>query len=142
MIATAKATKIVDAPGERVWSAIKSIGGLERWFPIIASCRVEGEGVGAIRILGLVDGSEMRDRVLEIADAERRFRYDRFKLPFPVENYQGTVEVRDRADQGSVVVWKTQFEVAADKKDGLVALIESALSDGLDGLEQELMFRT
>ncbi len=142
MIATAKATKIVDAPGEKVWSAIKSIGGLDRWFPIIASCRVEGAGAGAIRILGLVDGGEMRDRVLEIADAERRFRYDRFELPFPVENYQGTVEVRERSDQRSDVVWRTQFEVAADKKDALVALIENALSDGLDGLERELRHRT
>jgi uncharacterized protein YndB with AHSA1/START domain len=138
MIATAKVTKIVDAPGEKVWSAIKSIGGLDRWFPIIASCRVEGAGVGAIRILGLVDGGEMRDRVLEIADAERRFRYDRFELPFPVENYLGTVEVRDRPDQRSDVVWKIQFDVAAHQKDDLVAFIESALSDGLDGLEREL----
>ena len=75
MRATTNVTKIVDAPVEKVWLAIRSIDGLDRWFPIIDSCRVEGEGVDAIRILGLVGGGYMRDRILEIAEAQRRFRY-------------------------------------------------------------------
>ncbi len=138
MLATANVTKIVDAPVEKVWLAIRSIDGLDRWFPIIDSCRVDGQGVGAIRTVGLVGGGEMRDRVVEIADAERRFRYERFELPFPVENYRGIVEARGRADHRSEIVWGIQFEVAAEKRDELVAFIEGAISDGIDGLEQEL----
>ena len=138
MLATANVTKIVDAPVEKVWLAIRSIGGLDRWFPMMDSCRVEGQGVGAIRTLCLVGGGEMRDRIGEIADAERRFRYERFELPLPVENYQGTVEARGRADHRSEIFWGIQFEVAAEKRDELVAFIEAALSDGIDGLEQEL----
>lgn len=101
-------------------------------------CRVDGQGVGAIRTVGLVGGGEMRDRVVEIADAERRFRYERFELPFPGENYRGMVEARGRADHRSEIVWGIQFEVAAEKRDELVAFIEGAISDGIDGLEQEL----
>ncbi len=138
MLATANVTKIVDAPVEKVWLAIRSIDGLDRWFPIIDSCRVDGQGVGAIRTMGLVGGGEMRDRVVEIADAERRFRYERFELPFPVENYRGIVEARGRADHRSEIVWGIQFEVAAEKRGELVAFIEGAISDGIDGLEQEL----
>jgi hypothetical protein len=122
--------------------AIRSIDGLDRWFPIIDSCRVEGEGVDAIRILGLVGGGYMRDRILEIAEAQRRFRYERFELPFPVENYLGTVEVLERADLRSDVIWSIEFDVADDEKDELVAFIESALSDGVDGLERELRHGT
>ncbi len=138
MLATANVTKTVDAPVEKVWLAIRSIDGLDRWFPIIDSCRVDGQGVGAIRTMGLVGGGEMRDRVVEIADAERRFRYERFELPFPVENYRGIVEARGRADHRSEIVWGIQFEVAAEKRGELVAFIEGAISDGIDGLEQEL----
>lgn len=138
MLATANVTKIVDAPVEKVWLAIRSIDGLDRWFPIIDSCRVDGQGVGAIRTVGLVGGGEMRDRVVEIADAERRFRYERFELPFPGENYRGMVEARGRADHRSEIVWGIQFEVAAEKRDELVAFIEGAISDGIDGFEQEL----
>ena len=142
MRATTNVTKIVDAPVEIVWLAIRSIDGLDRWFPIIDSCRVEGEGVDAIRILGLVGGGYMRDRILEIAEAQRRFRYERFELPFPVENYLGTVEVLERADLRSDVIWSIEFDVADDEKDELVAFIESALSDGVDGLERELRHGT
>jgi hypothetical protein len=142
MRAAANVTKIVDAPVEKVWLAIRSIDGLDRWFPIIDSCRVEGEGVDAIRILGPVGGGYMRDRILEIAEAQRRFRYERFELPFPVENYLGTVDVLERADLRSDVIWRIEFDVADDEKDDLVAFIESALSDGVDGLERELRHRT
>ncbi len=138
MIATANVTKIVNSPGSKVWLAIRSIGGLDRWFPVIGTCRVEGEGIGAIRILGLAGGGEMRDRVLEIADTERRFRYQRFQSPFPVENYIGTVEVRDAGGERSELSWTVQIEVEAGKKDEFVAFLESALSDGIDGLEWDL----
>lgn len=139
MLATVNVTKVVDAPVEKIWLAIRSIDGLDRWFPIIESRRVDGrQGVGAIRTLRLVGGGEMRDRIVEIADTERRFRYERFELPFPVENYRGTVEARGRADHRSDVIWRVQFEVAAEKRDELVALIEGALSDGIDGLGRAL----
>jgi hypothetical protein len=138
MLATANVAKIVDAPVDKVWVAIRSIGGLDRWFPVIDSCRVDGQGVGAIRTLGLVGGGEMRDRIVEIDEAGRRFRYERFELPFPVENYRGMVEARGRGDHRSEIVWEIQFEVAAEKRGDLVAFIEGAISDGIDGLEQEL----
>lgn len=138
MIGTATVTKIIDAPSDKVWAAIRSIGGLDRWFPVINSCRVEGEGVGAVRILGLADGGEMRDRLLEIDDAERRVRYQRFQSPFPVESYIGTVEVREKLDRRSEVSWNVQIEVAADKVDDLAAFLETALSDGIDGLERDI----
>jgi hypothetical protein len=48
-------TKTIASPSDQVWAAISSIGGLDRWFPIISSCRVEG--VGAIRMLTLADES-------------------------------------------------------------------------------------
>jgi hypothetical protein len=44
--------------------------GLDRWFPVIESCRVEGQGVGAIGILGLGNSGEMRDRIEEIDDQD------------------------------------------------------------------------
>ena len=137
MNATATAAKTVDAPSDRVWDAIRSIGGLDRWFPVINSCRVEGRGVGAVWIMDLGDGGEIRDRVIEVDDARHRFRYDRFISPFPVASYIGTVTVRDEGGR-SDVVWQVEIEVAPEQKDGLVAFLEKALSDGVDGLEREL----
>lgn len=56
MIDNSNIAQTIDAPSDKVWAAIRAIDGLDRWFPVIATCRVEGEGVGAIRFLELSDG--------------------------------------------------------------------------------------
>ncbi|PWB80483.1 MAG: polyketide cyclase [Methylocystaceae bacterium] len=138
MMETIVVTKTIGAPVEKVWSAIRAIDGLDRWFPVIETSRVEGEGVGATRVLGLADGGELHDRVLEIADAERRFRYERFRSPFPVESYLGTVQVRDAGHGRSDVSWTVVIEAADDVAPGLAEFLHAALSDGIDGLEKDL----
>lgn len=74
--------------------AIEDIGGLDRWFPIIDACRVEGEGEGALQMMTLAGGAgEMCDRIIEVAPRERRLRYHRTHLPFPISDYFGVVEI-------------------------------------------------
>lgn len=138
MTETIIVTKTIAAPVEKVWSALRAIGGLDRWFPVIATSRVEGEGVGAVRILGLADGGELHDRVLEIDDAGRRFRYERFHSPFPVRSYLGAVDVRDAGEGRSAVTWTVVIDAAEDVAPGLAEFLRGALSDGIDGLERDL----
>jgi carbon monoxide dehydrogenase subunit G len=138
MLEKINVTKTINVPGDKVWRAISGIGGLDRWFPVIASCRVEGEGVGAIRVLGLADGGEIKDRVEEIDHQERRFRYVRTVSPFPVTKYVGTVEVRDADGGGSEVSWTVEIDVAAEARGELAGFLKDALSAGISGIEQDL----
>jgi len=131
-------TKTIDGPPETAWSAVRSIASLDRWFPVIATSRVEGTGVGATRVLGLAEGGELHDRILEIDDAQRRFRYERFHSPFPVQSYLGTVEVRDAVERRSEISWTVVIEAAPDVTPGLAEFLRSALSDGIKGLERDL----
>jgi hypothetical protein len=55
-----------------------------------------------------------------------------------VEKYLGTVEVRDAGDGLSEISWSVQLDADASKKDELADLIESAISDGIDGLARDL----
>lgn len=138
MLETLNVTKSISVASEKAWQAIASIGGLDRWFPIISDCRVEGAGVGAIRILTLTDGAEMRDRVLEIDPAAKCFRYERTHSPFPVSKYLGTVEVKDKTGSASELSWTLQIDVAEEAREQLVLLLKQALSDGISGLEKDL----
>ena len=49
MIEQINVTKILTVNADQAWAAISAIGGLDRWFPIIADCSVLGAGVGATR---------------------------------------------------------------------------------------------
>lgn len=135
---TVNITKRIDAPADRVFAAIAAIGGLDRWFPIISACHVEGEGVGATRIMTLADGARMRDRITEIDAAARRLRYERPEHPFPVANYRGAVEVSDDGEDSAVLSWTVRFDIADERRDEMLRLIEMAISDGVDGLKAEL----
>jgi hypothetical protein len=138
MIDTVDVARTIDVSSGKAWAVIRAIGGLERWFPVIATCRVEGEGVGAIRILGLGDGGEIRDRILEIDDATRRLRYLRIQHPFPVRSYEGTVVVRDVGNGRSELVWSVAIDVDEEAHAAVAAFLREALSDGLAGLDADL----
>jgi uncharacterized protein YndB with AHSA1/START domain len=138
MIETIEIVRTIGAPSVEAWTAIRATGGLDRWFPVIATCHVEGEGVGAIRTLGLAQGGEMKDRVEEIDDDARRFRYSRVHHPLPATTYKGTVVVRDVAGGKAEVTWSVEIDVEAEARDEVVAFIRAALSDGIAGLENDL----
>ncbi len=141
MIETVKVNKTITVPAERLWSAIANIDGLERWFPVIASCNVVGSGVGAKRILTLTGGGEMIDIIQLIDHQHRRLQYLRTVLPFPVSHYLGTVAVKV-APEGSEICWMVEIDVHKDQRGELLGFLRQALTDGVAGLARELLTST
>ncbi|AMK77985.1 polyketide cyclase/dehydrase/lipid transport protein [Methylomonas methanica] len=138
MLKTVNVSKTMPIPAETVWSAIAGIGGLERWFPVIAACRVQGDGVGALRVLTLAAGGEMTDRIELIDHDRRRFRYNRIESPFPVNRYLGTVDVAETVDGRTVVEWVVDIEAEAESRE-LLEFVRQAITDGVAGLERDLL---
>ena len=123
---------------DKAWEAISKIGRLDVWFPSIATCRVEGDGVGAHRYMTLHRGGDITDRILEIDPAKRRLTYQRVRSPFPVTSYKGTVEVFESFDSRAVVVWTVDFE--SDPKDSatVAEALRAGIGAGVDGMEKDL----
>lgn len=138
MIEQLNVTKIITANADQAWAAISSIGGLDRWFPIITSCSVSGTGEGATRIMTLAEGATIKDRIETIDHQCKRFRYTRTESPFPVQSYLGTVVVRKVTGDATEVSWTVEIDVQEDQRDALVELLRNALADGIQGLEQDL----
>jgi len=130
--------RTIAAPAGATWAAVRAIDGLDRWFPVISSCRVDGIGVGALRVLGLEGGGELHDRVEEIDDEARRFRYLRIEHPFPVTRYVGTVEVQAVGAARAEVTWTIDVEVEASAWTELSKFLFGAITDGLAGLAAEM----
>ncbi len=140
MIETVNVTKIIALPSDKAWQAIAQIGGLERWFPVITDCQVLDSGVGATRIMTLTSGEEIIDRIEAIDHQTRRFQYDRIKSPFPVNRYLGTVDVCKIGPDSSEISWSVEIDVDEDQRAELTGFIKQALSEGIDGLERDLLF--
>ncbi len=131
-------TKKLNVPVDVVWAAIRKIGRLDVWFPIIEMCRVEGEGVGALRYMTVAGGGDINDTIAEIDDLNMRLVYLRPMSPFPVTYYKGTVEVFKSYDGLAVVVWTIDFESAPENSISVAELVKGAISDGIDGMEKDL----
>lgn len=131
-------TKKLSVPVDVVWKAIREIGRLDAWFPIIATCQVYGEGVGAERQMTLTGGGQIRDTIEEIDDRKRKLVYLRPASPFPVTHYKGTVEVFESYDGLGVVAWTIDFESKPEDAASVAELVRSAIGDGIDGMEQDL----
>ncbi len=132
-------TKKLNVPVDVVWKAIRQVGRLDVWFPIIASCQVHGEGVGAERYMTLTGGGEIRDTIEEIDDSKRKLVYLRPVSPFPVTYYKGTVEVFESYDGLGVVVWTIDFESKPEDAATVAELVRGAISDGIDGMAKDLL---
>jgi Polyketide cyclase / dehydrase and lipid transport. len=137
MLATITVTESLPASAELAWAAIRAIGGLDRWFPIIDQCLVDGEGIGATRKLVLAEGGYMLDVVELLDDAAKRFGYHRIELPFPVTDYHGTVAISAIDQHRSQIIWTVVF-IMATSDDALQDFIRQALTDGIQGLANEL----
>jgi hypothetical protein len=132
-------TRKLAVPAEKAWQAIRGVGRLDVWFPIIETCRVEGEGPGARRYMTIVDGGgEIHDTIESIDDDTRRLVYSRPVSPFPVSSYKGTVEVFTSYDGLAVVVWTIDFESRPEDAAAVAELVHGAIGAGLDGMEKDL----
>jgi hypothetical protein len=133
-------SKKLAVPAELVWNAIRNIGRLDVWFPLLETCRVEGSGVGALRYMTIINnGGEIKDSIEEIDDVNRRLVYLRPVSPFPVSYYQGTVEVFQSYDGFGVVVWTIDFEAKPEDATAVAELVHSAISAGIAGMETDLL---
>jgi len=133
-------TKKLGVPADKTWRAIRGIGRLDVWFPIIETCRVEGEGPGARRYMTIVNGGGAIEDVVEsIDDGARRLVYLRPVSPFPVSSYKGTVEVFTSYDGLAVVAWTIDFESRPEDATAVAELVHGAIGAGLDGMEKDLL---
>ena len=138
MLTKISITKKIAVPSGRAWVAISRIGRLDVWFPSIASCRVEGDGVGAHRYMTLHRGGDITDRILAIDPAKRRLIYQRVRSPFPVTSYKGTVEVFESFDSRAVVVWTVDFESEPKDSATVAEALRAGIGAGVDGMEKDL----
>lgn len=138
MLTKQSITKKLNVPADIVWEAIRKIGRLNVWFPFIETCRVEGEGPGALRYMTVAGGGDIKDTIEEIDDVNMKLIYLRPLSPFPVTYYKGTVEVFKSYDGLGVVAWTIDFDSRPEDAASVAELVHSAISEGINGMEKDL----
>lgn len=112
---------VIDAPVEKVWSAIRDFHNLS-WAPnVVTSAEKVGEtggqDVGAVRVLNGV----FRETLLTFDAEDRTFSYSIDDGPSPVaqgevQDYVGRVQVRPVTEGGGTFVeWSSRWQEGSDE---------------------------
>ena len=110
---------------DTVWKELADYGGIGAWAPGVASCKLVGSGVGAVRHVEMPGGAVMEERLEALDDATTTLSYSIIGGPLPVENYLATIKVSANGS-GSRVDWGATF----DAPDGVPA---DAIASGVEG---------
>jgi len=130
-VQTVAASVELRATPEEVWSAIGQFG--SAWHPLVARVAVAGTGVGQLRVLENVDGTKLVERLDEVDQARRLYRYTNV-AGIAAGHCTGTLEVK--ADGGgSVVDWRVHYLADMQPDIAVRTHLSTLLKTGLQGLK-------
>jgi Polyketide cyclase / dehydrase and lipid transport len=136
MLSVEEATEVmVDA--DRLWKRVSDFGTAPRWHPQVSGVTViDGPG-GRTRLLQFKTGGEQLERLQDVDDAHKVYRYSVERTTLPVQDFTGELRVEAAAGDTSRIVWTAHF-MLADEGDGrTIEAIRHFLHDGAVGIEAE-----
>ena len=114
MVKVVKST-VLEAPVEAVWDVLRDFNGHDQWHPAVADSEIEraqpSDRVGCVRRFHLNDGSELREQLLTLSDADMAFSYCLLDTPIPLLNYVAHVRLAPVTDTDwTFWHWESRFD--------------------------------
>ena len=105
-------------PVEAVWAVLRDFNGHDQWHPAVADSHIErgysSDKIGCVRRFHLVDGSELREQLLTLSDADMAFSYCLMETPVPLLNYVAHVRLAPVTDGDRTFWhWQCRFDTPA-----------------------------
>jgi hypothetical protein len=143
MVKVTKST-ILEAPVETVWEVLRDFNGHDQWHPIVADSVIEkgwpSDRVGCVRRFHLQDGSELRELLLTLSDADMAFSYCLLDTPVPLLNYVAHVRLAPVTD-GDMTFWhwESRFDTPEGREAELKEMVaENVYQGGFDAIRAHL----
>ncbi|WP_420392262.1 SRPBCC family protein [Acuticoccus sp.] len=135
---------VIDAPPEAVWEVVRDFNGHDAWTPAVTDSAMERgaptDRVSGVRRFHLADGSELREQLLTLSDADMTLSYCLLDTPIPLFNYVAHVRLLPVTD-GDMTFWQWQsrFDTPAGRERELAHLVrEDIYTSAMNGLRERL----
>lgn len=129
---TIRNTVTINATPEEVWAVLSDMPATRQWLPGVVAARMDGD----LRVCTMADGQEVHERISDVSDDARRFRFAHIRVPLPVRDSGGTFTVTAGTTAAtSDVDLETTFEpLDPTSADQLAAGVRVAFQQSLDSL--------
>lgn len=126
---------VIEAPVETVWGVLRDFNGHDRWHPAVAESQIErgqtSDRVGCVRRFRLQDGSELRERLLTLSDADMAFSYCLLETPIPLLNYVAHVRLAPVTDADHTFWhWESRFDTPVGRETELARMVGENIYEG------------
>jgi hypothetical protein len=143
MVKVVKST-VLNAPVEAVWAVLRDFNGHDQWHPVVADSMIErgqpSDKVGCVRKFHLADGSELREMLLTLSDADMAFSYCLMETPVPLLNYVAHVRLAPVTDGDHTFWhWESRFDTPAGREMELKTMVaENIYQGGFDAIRAHM----
>jgi len=127
----------INTLADAIWQVIGDFGAACPYLAGVVNCTVEGEGVGALRMLTSADGSTAVERLEALDKAAHRLSYA-LLTDTPFRNCLTTVTVHDLGPSQAELEWSATFEADGLPASEAAELMEGALAANCVALKQFL----
>jgi hypothetical protein len=138
---------VIAAPVEALWTILRDFNGHDQWHPAVAESAIErglpSDRVGCVRRFRLADGSELRERLLTLSDADMAFSYCLLDTPIPLLNYVAHVRLAPVTDGDETFWhWESRFDTPKGREAELARLVgDEIYSGGFNAIRAHLAER-
>lgn len=139
-----EASRIINAPVDRLWAEVANFDKVAAWHPDVAESQWEGAAhaggkPGDIRALKLRNGTIVRERLIEMDSATRRYQYSVLDGRLPLKNHLSTMTMRALDPRRTQVTWEASFEPDGISAEALAEGVRSSVLElGLQGLAEKV----
>jgi hypothetical protein len=129
-----------NAPADAVWSFFRDFGGVQKFAgPMVKSCTIEGDGIGAVRTIALAQGAPIRERLVQFDDQAKSFSYAILgACDLPIDDYVGTVQIRADGPSRSTIDWIGTFDPKGAPEAAAKQVVEGIYKGGIDAIKNAL----
>lgn len=125
----------IDSAPDTVWKFVGDFNALDVWHPSVLSSTLEGKAkptaAGAVRVLKLVGGGELVEKLVKYNAAQKSYTYAGVKGPLPVKNYLSTIALTPTPDGKTVMKWSSTFDANGMDEDIVTEIVSIAFDGGL-----------
>jgi hypothetical protein len=129
----------IGAPAAVVWEILGDFGGLAKWAEAVSSCEVEGDGIGAVRTLGMPGGLSLQERLEAYDDGARTLSYAIIgDNPLPFSNYLSVIRLDENGADACTLEWRGTFEPKSGAEDTARGIVQNIYASSVKALKKKL----
>ena len=105
----------------------------------IESVSVEGEGIGAIRTIGVAGGAQLQEKLEAHDNGKRTFSYSFVgELLLPLDDYYATLTIIETGVNQCRVEWGSTFTPNGVSEEQAQGMVEGIYKNGIVGIKNAL----